>query len=667
MASQVFLHICQGRTLWVPAHSAATGETRPVHLLNAVPPQELMRSFYLFDYPVQLFESPQMAALHFPYGKTTEDVINAVNEFRRVCAQDTSFVTKQCYNPNRPPPPQNSTPAFFPANPPVQTENANPLTQYLQVQKQQIPMMSSALLNTSFSGGTTSNVTPYSQGYYNASQNSTTIAPNAFVTPTVANTAGVPQRFVHSSQGVLTNYPTPQANMYSEDHNVNNYSMDKNFTPGPRAGHVNYPSMPLPNSRFPAKAGSHFAGEVRRDPEPINVDLNSIPSKILASYMNPNQKLVCASMPGARLTVWLRDYPIPERPPQDPAPKEGLVFCRKGIVLLPKATAADVGKSKPVELFAKQICMHFVLYGYCSRAQCFHEHHTEEQLRQLIAMRHTELMQLSKKERHALIDDILSRDKEGAARAEEERQERINQNKSQWQKHTVSAAGILSSETEPAQNHNDSSVVREYAAERSEAGSGKGLTMPTPPPPPATTVKAPPANTEASYVVPAPQPHRLINISNLGVTDSDDDKDGDGSSSNSSSSSSSSSYSSSSSAAPSSSPSRSSKSPQTAPAHPPEEVDDAAKDGERKRSREVSEPSLPEKRPKMEEEHEEAVEEVPLENANAEEDKEAEKEKEKEESEKEDEEEKPKPSRPAPKKAKGKQAKKPPAKKKKKK
>lgn len=188
---------------------------------------------------------------------------------------------------------------------------------------------------------------------------------------------------------------------------------NNNFHNTPGMGNSVYP--------MPGTAPGPFNGAVRSEPEPIDIKV-TIPPEVLATYTNPSQQLVCATMPGPRMTVWLREH----EPPKDTSDRK-YVFCRGGIILMLKAKGEEVVASKPVELFGKQICTHFLIHGVCSRSYCLHEHHSEEQLRQLIAARHVELKAMTKKQRHELIHQIMEKEKEGLAQAEAERAERQKQ------------------------------------------------------------------------------------------------------------------------------------------------------------------------------------------------------------------------------------------------
>ncbi|GET86938.1 hypothetical protein, conserved [Leishmania tarentolae] len=485
MSGQIFLYISNGRTLWVPRHTPSPTETKPVCMLNYVTPMELSRSFYLFDYAVQVVENAQMAAMN-PNAKTPNEVLAAVNDFRRVCAEDQNFLLQRCYNSpaqqqqsqqqqqqqqqhqQQQPPPVNPYPTPYSSNPSQQQlmmptattssyssgnsnagatggmDSAALLTQLLQQQRQQSRMVS---------GGNTS-----SQGYqdtsaggaygYNANdgrnyyggdrgRGDRRMQGNPY-----GNNMGYSQNMMMMQGGM----PRQQQPMMMGYNSMNPYGMDPMMMYGGGPGQMyanarggsgrrgnNYGDPMMMMSQQPGMYGgrrgmgshsqsqqqSRMGATVRNEPEPINLDGVAVPEEIKTVYMNPSQQLVIATMPGPHMTVWLREHPFPT----DLQDKK-FVFGKKGICLMLKASFEEVKGSKPVELFPKQICTHFFIYGYCSRPNCFHEHHNEDQLRELIAVRHVQLKAMTKAQRHQLIDEIEQKEKEGLAAAAAHREER---------------------------------------------------------------------------------------------------------------------------------------------------------------------------------------------------------------------------------------------------
>lgn len=529
-SNQVFLYIEGNRTLWIPLHKASAHETSPVYVLNFVTPMELSRSFYLFDYPIQLVDNRQLAAMS-PNAKTPQDVVAAVNDFRRVCVEDQSFLLQRCYDPTRtpaqqqpqpqqqPPQPQQPIQIPMPQRPQQQAPHMfinpnndmgvvgaapanslpvvggggtdNLLSQLLQRQsnrQQQQPMMPSSLVNPGmgtdmYGGGGGNNMNRNMMGGNTGMQGNNAFGnplpgmmgtnnsnhamvggPGSFIQP--PNMGSNPSQIMIGGNygGEMQSDPfrqqggIPNAMMYGGGRNGRRHFNNSNFmgsmSPYGQGGAAvnlmgllggnNAPSMTVGMQGQPMMGGGGhdlmqmgqqqhgmphasgpFSGEARRDPEPIQIDV-VIPDEVLRTYMNPTQPIVCATMPGPRMTVWLREYPLPD--PQKSSGKDNhFVFCKGGIVLMLKAKGSEVEKSKPVELFPKQICTHFLIYGFCSRNNCLHEHHSEEQIRRLIAARHVQLKAMTKKERHQLVEDILRKEKEGIQKAEEDRLERTKE------------------------------------------------------------------------------------------------------------------------------------------------------------------------------------------------------------------------------------------------
>ncbi|KEG13627.1 hypothetical protein DQ04_00891100 [Trypanosoma grayi] len=410
----IFLYITGGWTLWVPGHTPAPGENGPVHILNFVSPRELSRSFYLFDMPIQLVNDSRAAAM-IPGGKTPEEVVAAVEELRRVCANDQSILIGRCYDPNKPPPrhqqPQYSNAsgvggdAFAMSQTSSQNvAGANP-NQALFLQ----------LLQQQQCGAMSSQVSPLRQPppmAFNHGAMMGGVTAGAFV-GNMMNGAGMmsaaPQLGFGSGNYFNPMMPIGRGAGLMPAPNAYGAAPSRRAAPpmmGGRGGGRGFPSH------------SPFQAPARDQPEPLP-DLPPIPPEILEIYMNPQQKLMCSTMPGARITAWLREHEIPTE-----TKNPRYVFCKGGIVLMLKTVGEEVANSKPVELFDQQLCAHFLIHNYCSRSNCLHRHHTEVQLRQLIAAKHVELRSMTKKERHRLSEEVLAKEREGRARADEERDQR---------------------------------------------------------------------------------------------------------------------------------------------------------------------------------------------------------------------------------------------------
>lgn len=234
-----------------------------------------------------------------------------------------------------------------------------------------------------------------------------------------------PQSLSMPPQGFGVQQPSipffPGNNMMSNPPMMNQRSYSRQNQGNNNMNNQHNGMYPIPG--MPSKEKPGFTEEkIRRNPEPIDDLLKgvNIPPAVLEAYKNqsPSQKIVCATMPGARMTVWLREHEIP---PDATSAKAKYVFCQGGIILMLKAHGSDVKDSKPVELFPKQICTHFLIHNYCSRENCLHEHHSEEQLRHLIAARYVEQKAMSKKKRHELIAGILELEKQNLVKFAEEK------------------------------------------------------------------------------------------------------------------------------------------------------------------------------------------------------------------------------------------------------
>lgn len=501
MSGQIFLYISGGRTLWVPRHTPTAGETKPVCMLNFATPMELSRSFYLFDYPVQVVENAQMAALH-PNAKTPNEILAAVNDFRRLCAEDQSFLLQRCYNPqqqqqqpqqqqqqSRPPQQQqqvqlspqpqtnNYQGSYAQAMPSssqsgsgggAPMDNSALLAQLLQQQLQQQQQQQQAPIMGELNSGSfpdlNSGANTYSGSFDDNSNSGGGSAGDYY--------GGRSRGGRNGGMGYNNNMPYSPDMMQQQQQQANpmmmmganmgyssgnaGYGMNPMMMMGgnsmgyQRAGgrggrrggqmYGNYGNpmmMQQPNPMMmmmggnagmgrrggmnAADAMARMAPGTRLEAEPIQIDVE-VPEEIKNVYMNRAQPLVIATMPGPHLTVWLREHPIPT----DTQDKK-FVFGKNGVILMLKAAFEEVKNSKPVELFPKQICTHFFIYGYCARQNCLHEHHTERQLRELIAARHVQLKAMTKAQRHELIDEIEKKNKAGleaveALRAEREKQ-----------------------------------------------------------------------------------------------------------------------------------------------------------------------------------------------------------------------------------------------------
>lgn len=153
-------------------------------------------------------------------------------------------------------------------------------------------------------------------------------------------------------------------------------------------------------------------------PQPIDIPF-PIPQEVTDLYFAPGSRIYCATMPASRTTVWLRDHKL------NPQNAGRYVHCKGGFSLMMKATTADVLDAKPVELIDRQLCTHFLAHGFCSRSGCLHAHHSEQQVRQLVAAKHVLLVETTKRERQQMVEDLIEKERLGMVRPKEEFAQRI--------------------------------------------------------------------------------------------------------------------------------------------------------------------------------------------------------------------------------------------------
>jgi hypothetical protein len=401
--SQVFLHVADGRTLWVPTHKAASHETGSVVMLPQANPTELVRSFYLFDSAIQVVDDARFATTH--NAKTPADVSRAVAQFRERCSRDESFMMASRYNPGA------QRPA---ALAPMQTSVAAPQQAY-QLPPQQQPMQYSQ---------TSVMMPPQPSGFSMMNQ--------AFLQPP----GGLPmqqQRPPYNS-GYLPQAPSPM-NHYQQHHQQQQIPYGS-YNPIPQGrqpyGHQHHHHHHHHQQRFgapghqqqqqggPAGAQQNrFQDIVFNKPQPIETPVE-VPKEVYDLYHQPNARLYLATLPCARITVWLRSHTMA------PANYQRYVHCKGGISLMMKAAAPDISDSKPVELFDRQLCTHFLAHNYCSRKGCLHVHHSEAQLRHMIAVKHVLLQETSKREREQMAEDIIAKDRAAQSRPKEDFETRYN-------------------------------------------------------------------------------------------------------------------------------------------------------------------------------------------------------------------------------------------------
>lgn len=377
--SQVFLHIVDGRTLWVPTHKAAAHESGTVVVLSNVTPQELVRSFYLFDVPIQVVDDSRFATS--ANAKSIADVTKAVANFRERCARDESFMMSSRYNPGASRPPQPPT---------------------VQQQQQQQPQ-------------------PYinnSAGAYLQPPMGYPQPPQVFPTPPMGmpNLQRPPYMMANPYTPPIYHHHHHHQQLYPQQggaYNMQAGGRPGGFMPPPQHHHQHHARMGYPGAQQPPPQQARFQDIVFNKPQPVDLPVE-VPKDVTELYNQPNGRLYLATLPSARITVWLRSHTM------QPSNYQRYVHCKGGISLMMKAAASDIVDSKPVELFDRQLCTHFLAHNYCSRKGCLHVHHSESQLRQMIAVKHVLLQDTSKREREQMAEDIVAKDRACQSRPKED-------------------------------------------------------------------------------------------------------------------------------------------------------------------------------------------------------------------------------------------------------
>lgn len=425
----IFLHKRFGRTLWVPSHVQEANETQPVEMLSKLTTSELSRSFYLFDEEVNVV--PPSSRSSVPHSRTQQEVLDAVEAFRRRCKENNEHLLSSRYNPMKdsaPPSAAMATPSV-PFNP-AAVGLVNSVPSNLPQQGHPYGGMMPGYMAPDMGYGM---APPQSIGYPPPPMPGPplhgSMHPNMFHPSDPYEAAMPPMGYPPQYLPGMAPYAGPPMNPRMRGFMRGGY---------PRGGASRGGGPPFGSTDFRGPAALHgpFNSPTPVSAEPIEHLMKGveIPREVMAIYSNPAQRLVCATMPGARMTVWLREHEVPAQERGARSPFK-YVFCKGGIVLMLKAKGSDIEKSKPVELFPKQICTHFLMHGYCSRSGCLHEHHTEEQLRELIAARHVQQKAMSKKQRHDLIAAILSQEADNLVKFAAERETRMREREANRGKH----------------------------------------------------------------------------------------------------------------------------------------------------------------------------------------------------------------------------------------
>ena len=372
--SQVFLFVVENKTLWVPTHRPTPDESAPVVVLTNVTQAELTRSFVLFDIAIVLVDNPRLANTT-RNARSTFDIVKAVNEFREQCHANSDFMLRRKYEPQQQAPPPPPQPMQYGGNFGAQQQQQPNYFEQGNVQNAasfNIPSIGLVQPSGMFPGG---------PGYaYSMGQP----AP-----PPSLNYA--PGYFPHAQ---------PQHHQFQQQASSMMYA----------AGGTGMPFSQFPNQAPPpppVRGGrsiqQQFSGQAITEPEPIST-VSNIPDDIREMYRNTGTKVIITSLPNTRSTVWLRGHTI------SAANVGRYIHAKQGVVMLVKPTQSEIEEGKPVFLFDKPVCTFFALNGHCSRLNCLHTHHSEEQVRDLVASKHAELSDLSKDDRKRLVDELLAKE-----------------------------------------------------------------------------------------------------------------------------------------------------------------------------------------------------------------------------------------------------------------
>lgn len=415
--SQVFLHIADGRTLWVPTHKAAPHETGSVVILPQVNPTELVRSFYLFDNSIQVVDDARFATS--ANAKTPADISRAVGQFRERCARDEPFMMSSRYNPGAQ---RSSAPAAAAPVAPLQQSayQMPPPQPYAQASvmmppptlQSQPPAGGFAMMNQAFlqPPGALHPMQQQQPGYLNAVNNGYMAQP-----PPPMHHYHQHHHQQQHQYGAPGGYNSMQQGggrqPYGHHQHHHHHHQQRFGAPG----HHSHQQQQGP----PGAQQNRFQDIVFNKPQPIETPIE-VPKDVHDLYHQPNGRIYLATLPSARITVWLRSHTMA------PANYQRYVHCKGGISLMMKSTASDLMDSKPVELFDRQLCTHFLAHNYCSRKGCLHVHHSESQLRHMIAVKHVLLQDTSKREREQMAEDIVAKDRAAQSRPKEDFETRYN-------------------------------------------------------------------------------------------------------------------------------------------------------------------------------------------------------------------------------------------------
>ena len=436
----VFISFRDQKTLWVLSHKPASPVTDLVTILPSVSEQELRFSMVLYDHPITLVRGDN-DDLFASNRKTVQEVVRAVGEFRRRCGQDKNFLTERRYGGSSsgplsaavasaqqpslngsgyaaPPPSQNNNPSYPQhRGDPSSNNNLGGVYQTAMLTpQQQYAAMQAGGQQPASNPGQFQPGYPTPQGYQ----------PSLQQQPQLQQPMAPP---LQQQWGGYGGYPAMGGAGYAPPQYGAGGPV---YPPQPYGQYA--PSMPMygvpspySNVSAPTQAMrtrglnptlSVPEEEIRRTADPLGPPTLEVSDKVKATYLseaaaktsfdNPSKNIFIATMPETKCTVWLRNHTLVGGYLQN---NRRYVATTSGVVQLMGASIEEVGASKPVELFAGQLCTFFTGHGYCARSNCLHTHHTADQVKLMICRRHMQLAAMTKDDRSTLESKLLAREK----------------------------------------------------------------------------------------------------------------------------------------------------------------------------------------------------------------------------------------------------------------
>jgi len=139
------------------------------------------------------------------------------------------------------------------------------------------------------------------------------------------------------------------------------------------------------------------------EPEPLEMPCE-VPADIQKRFVSMSNQYI-ALLPKTQRTVWLSVFsPIL-------VPQARMLRSRGGTTMLTQMDLGDMRHAQPVLLFDRPVCMNFAQRNVCTNKECEGAHHTEVQIKGLIACRFLQLQSMKPKEKNKMFDALV--DEEG--------------------------------------------------------------------------------------------------------------------------------------------------------------------------------------------------------------------------------------------------------------